>query len=34
VGAVSKFVCNGGASIRARRIGSAPKEDSATTKSK
>jgi hypothetical protein len=34
VGAVEKFVCNGGASIRARRIGSAPKEDNTTTKSK
>ncbi len=34
VGAVEKFVCNGGASIRTRRIGSAPKEDNTTTKSK
>jgi hypothetical protein len=32
VGAVEKFVCNGGASIRARRIGSAPKEANTTTK--
>jgi hypothetical protein len=34
VGAVEKFTKNGGASIRTRRIGSAPKEDNTTTKSK
>ena len=34
VGAVEKFTRNGGAGILARRIGSATKEDSATTKSK
>jgi hypothetical protein len=34
VGAVNQFTINGGASIRARRIGSAPKEDNTTTKSK
>ena len=32
VGAVEKFTRNGGASIRARRIGSAPKEANTTTK--
>jgi len=34
VGAVEKFTKNVGASIRTRRIGSAPKEDNTTTKSK